>query len=132
MTTGFLSRLRTVIQHAFRPPATAQDRTKIESRSGGAPSPLTQPVPSDAALPRADASLRQNTARLRIEIMASGPFESLRGVRSMVNRLQDNLIGAVRTGAVEIRLTDVRRTCRNVTAWNRSPVDPGASTTAWE
>src|SRR5262249_2563990 len=71
-------------------------------------------------------------ARLRVEIMASGPFENLRGVRSTVNRLQDDLVGAVRTGPVEIRLTDVRRTCRNVTAWKRSPVDPGASTTAWE
>jgi hypothetical protein len=132
MTTGFLSRLRTAFQHAFRPPATAPGRTEIERRSGGAPSPPSRLTSLDAAPVRADASPRPDTARLRVEIMASGPFEGLRGIRSTVNRLQDNLVGAVRTGAVEIRLTEVRRTCRNVTAWNRSPVDPGAGTTKWE
>src|SRR5215470_12710061 len=113
MTTGFISRLRTVIQQAFRPPATAQGRAEIESRSGGAPSPPSRPASLDAAPVRTDQSSRPNAARLRVEIMASGPFENLRGVRSTVNRLQDDLVGAVRTGPVEIRLTDVRRTCRN-------------------
>jgi hypothetical protein len=64
--------------------------------------------------------------------MASGPFENLRGIRTAVNRLQANLIGVIRSGTIEIRLTEVRRTCRHVTAWSRSPVDPGAGTTEWE
>jgi hypothetical protein len=85
-----------------------------------------------ADLAGADANWQPHTPRLRIEIMASGPFESLRGIRTAVTRLQNDLVAAIREGALELRLIEVRRTCRHVTAWSRTPMDPGADATAWE
>jgi hypothetical protein len=93
---------------------------------------LSRLASPQAGLVRADANWQPHTPRLRIEIMASGPFENLRGIRTAATRLQNNLVAAIREGALELRLTEVRRTCRHVTAWSRQPVDPGASTTAWE
>jgi hypothetical protein len=83
-------------------------------------------------LVRADMRWQPHAPRLRIEIMASGPFENLRGISAAVNRLQNSLVAVIREGTLELRLTEVRRTCRHVTAWSRSPVDPRASTTEWE
>jgi len=83
-------------------------------------------------LVRADESWRPKTPLIRVEIMASGTFEGLRGIRSAVNRLQQNLVTAIRKGTLEVRLTEVRPACRHSTAWSREPMDPGASTTAWE
>jgi hypothetical protein len=85
-----------------------------------------------AELVRADASWQPKPPLIRVEIMASGPFESLRGIRSAVNRLQHDLVTAIRRGTLELRLTEVRPTCRHSTAWSREPQDPGASTTAWQ
>jgi hypothetical protein len=116
MATGFLSGLRTVRWDA--------------GLAATAPALLPRLAAPDAALRRADTNWRPETPCLRIEIMAGGPFENLRGVCTAVTRLQDNLAGAIRSGAVELRLTEVRQTCRHVTRWSRSPVDPGA--TEWE
>jgi hypothetical protein len=133
MATGFLSRFRTVTRDAFRLAAEAPpDRAELQARSGGAPALLSRLTSPNTDLLRADASWRPQTPCLRIEIMASGPFENLRGIRTAANRLQRNLVGAIRSGAIELRLTEVRRTCRHVTAWSRSPVDPGATATEWE
>jgi hypothetical protein len=104
----------------------------FDSGSEGAPALLSRLAAPKAELMRANASWRPNTPSLRVEIMASGSFEKLRGIRSAVNRLQDSLVGATGRGAIELRLTEVRRTCRHVTAWSGSPVDPGAATTEWE
>jgi len=83
-------------------------------------------------LARADARWRPTPSLIRVEIMAAGQFDSIRGIRSAVNRLQDNLVAAIRKGALELRLTEIRHACRHSTAWSRQVVDPGASTTAWE
>jgi hypothetical protein len=112
--------------------AAAPGWTGIEACSSGAPALLSRLTAPDTTLVRADASWRPATPCLRIEIMASGPFENLCGIRSAVTRLQDNLVGAIRNGALELRLTEVRHTCRHVTAWSRSPTDPGAVTTSLE
>jgi hypothetical protein len=121
MARDFLSGFRTITEHAFGRPAAARPPALL--------SRLTAPA---AELARADAGWRPDMPCLRIEIMASGPFESLRGIRTAVTGLQDNLVSAISAGAIELRLTEVRRTCRHVTAWSRSPVDPGAGTTEWE
>jgi hypothetical protein len=126
MATGLLSRLRTVTQQAFGLTAEAPAPALL--------SLLTSP-PTD--LVRADANWQPDPLRLRIEIMASGPFENLHGIRTVVHRLQGSLVGASRQErsapcVLELRLTEVRRNCRHVTAWRRSPVDPGAGTTEWE
>jgi hypothetical protein len=131
MATGFLSRLRTLTQH-FRIGAEAESRAGLQNRSSDAPALLSRLASPNAGLAHADTSWRPDTRPLRIEIMASGPFESLRGIRTAVNHLQDNLVGVIRKGSLELRLTEVRRACRHVTAWSRTPVDPGASTTEWE
>jgi hypothetical protein len=128
MAAGFLSRFRTFAE----PPSAADAEPPAGPEGRGALallSRLTAPVPD---LARADTSWRPDTRRLRIEIMANGPFERLRGIRAAATRLQENLVGRILIGAVEVRLTEVRRTCRHVTAWSRSPVDPGAGTTEWE
>jgi hypothetical protein len=132
MATGFLSRLRAATHHALRITAGTQRQTSLDDLSGSPPALLSRLASPAAALVRADASWRPDTLRIRIEIMASGPFENLRGIRAAVNRLQDNMIAAIRQGTLELRLTEVRRTCRHSTAWSREPVDPGASTTVWE
>ncbi len=130
MATEFLSRLRTVTRGAFRLTHAAPGRTAVEIRSGAAPALLSRLT--NAELARADTGWRPQTPRLRIEIMASGPFANLRGIRAAVNHLQDSLVGATRGGGIELRLTEVRCTCRHVTAWSGSPADPGAATTPWE
>jgi hypothetical protein len=93
---------------------------------------LSQAASPGQQLKRADASWRPEPTRIRIEIMASGPFESLRGIRVAVSRLQADLVTAHRNGMIELRLTEVRPTCRHSTAWSSIPVDPSASTTTWE
>jgi hypothetical protein len=96
---------------------------------GGLFSRLASPK---AELVRADASWQPKPPLTRIEIMASGPFDGLRGIRTAVNRLQHNLVTATRKGTLELRLTEVRPACRHSTAWTREPLDPGAGTTAWQ
>ncbi len=131
MATGLLSRLRALFQPS-RIKAEAEGPTELPSRVSDPPALLSKLASPNAGLVRADTSWRPAAPLLRIEIMASGPFENMRGVRAAVNHLQDHLVGAIRKGSLEIRLTEVRRTCRHVTAWSRKPVDPGASTTEWE
>jgi hypothetical protein len=93
---------------------------------------LSQAASPGVQLRSADGSWRPEPTRMRIEIMASGPFESLRGIGVAVNQLQADLVTANCNGTIELRLTEVRPTCRHSTAWSGIPVDPGASTTAWE
>jgi hypothetical protein len=128
---AFLFRLRAAAEHAFGITA-RQPRAEVETRSGGAPAVLSRLASPHTALVRADAHWQPDPRRLRIEIMASGPFDSLRGICAAVNRLQSNLLNAIRDGMLEFRLTEVRRTCRHATTWSRTPLDPGASTTVWE
>jgi hypothetical protein len=131
----FLHRLWAATRNAFRMTAQPRDRSTGIQNEGigiGMPALLSRLVSRNGELVRADTSWKPDTPALRIEIMASGAFEKLRGVRTAVNRLQSNLVSAIREGALELRLTEVRPTCRHVTAWSRSPVDPGAATTAWE
>jgi hypothetical protein len=134
MATGFLTRLRCVARHAFGLTAASPGTAPVSRLQAGgrAPSLLSRLTASDTSLVRADAGWRPQTQRLRVEIMASGPFENLRGIRCAVNQFQKDLAGAVGNGTLELRLTEVRRTCRHVTAWSRSPVDPGAAATEWE
>jgi len=146
MGTEFLSRLRAVTKRALRltipppypPPHAEEDRegarhrdvgSDVGSDLGGLFSRLASPR---AELVRADASWQPKPPLIRIEIMASGPFDGLRGIRSAVNRLQHNLVTAIRRGTLELRLTEIRPTCRHSTAWSREPLDPGASTTTWQ
>jgi len=133
MATEFLSKLRAATKHALRL-TTAGSRYRIGHRSSG---PDTGALFSRLASPkaelvRADATWQPKPPLIRIEIMASGPFDGLRGIRTAANRLQHNLVTAIRKGTLELRLTEVRRTCRHSTAWSREPVDPGASTTTWQ
>ncbi len=132
MATGFLSRLRAATHHALRIVTGTQRQTELDNFSRSPPALLSRLASPTTALVRADTNWRPETLRTRIEIMASGPFENLRGIRAAVNRLQDNMIAAIRQGTLELRLTEVRRTCRHSTAWSREPADPGASTTVWE
>jgi hypothetical protein len=111
-------------------PVSWRGRTGLQAESSDMPALLSRLASPHAELVRADASWQPHTQRLRIEIMASGPFENLRGIQTAVNRLQNNLVSAIREGALELRLTEVRRTCRHVTAWSRLPADPG--TAEWE
>ena len=133
MATEFFSRLRAATGHALRlTTAGTLRRTDPSDPTPVARSVLPRLTSQTAELVRADVSWRPTTPLVRIEIMASGPFDGLRGIRNSVNRLQDNLVAAIRKGALELRLTEVRHACRHSTAWSREPVDPGASTTAWE
>jgi hypothetical protein len=131
----FLHRLRAATRNAFRIRAEPREHSaglQSDDVGLGVPALLSRLVSPKAELVHADAGWKPDTPTLRIEIMASGPFENLGSVRTAVNRLQNNLVSAIREGALELRLTEVRRTCRHVTAWSRSPVDPGAATTEWE
>ena len=137
MGTEFLSKLRAATKRALRltiPPHAGEgmeraDHRNVSSDMGGLFSRLASP---NAELVRADASWQPKPPLIRIEIMASGPFDGLRGIRSAVNRLQHNLVTAIRKGTLELRLTEIRPTCRHSTAWSREPLDPGASTTTWQ
>ena len=121
MATEFLSRLRAVTEHALRltPPPPL-------------PTLFSRLASAKTELARANASWQPKPPLVRIEIMASGPFGSLRGIRTAVNRLQHNLVHATRKGTLELRLTEVRPRCRHSTVWSREPLDPGASTTEWQ
>jgi hypothetical protein len=122
-----------VTQHALRLTAMATRFPNCPDRSDHAARALLSQVTSPGAqLRRADASWRPEPPRIRIEIMASGPFVSMRGVRNAVNRLQSDLVTATGNNMLELRLTEVRQTCRHSTAWSSASVDPGASTTTWE
>jgi len=133
MATEFLSRLRAAAEHARRlTTAATQPGAKPEDPAPVAHSVLAQLTSQTAELVCADESWRPTTPLIRVEIMASGPFDGLRGIRTAVNRLQANLVTAIRNGALELRLTEVRPACRHSTAWSREPVDPGAGTTTWE
>jgi hypothetical protein len=139
---AFISRLRAATRHALgiTTGLTAssrrsgedswRSRTDLQADGRDMPLVLSRLASPQADLVRADANWQPHTPCLRIEIMASGPFENLRGIRAAVTRLQNDLVAAIRQGAIELRLTEVRRTCRHVTAWSRLPVDPG--TTEWE
>jgi hypothetical protein len=143
MGTEFLSRLRAATEHALRmttrspypPPHAAESRESAADRNASGPhmrtlfSRLASPK---AELARANASWQPKAPLIRIEIMASGPFDSLRGIRTAVNRLQHNLVSATRKATLELRLTEIRPRCRHSTAWSGEPLDPGASTTEWQ
>src|SRR5215467_8517901 len=139
MGTEFLSKLRAVTNRALRlttpppypPPHEGEGREGADHNFG--PDALFSRLASPKAeLVRADASWQPKPPLIRVEIMASGPFDRLRGVRNAVNRLQDNLVAAIRKGTLELRLTEVRQACRHSTAWSTRPVDPSASTTMWQ
>jgi hypothetical protein len=129
----FLSRLGIATRHALRLTRMAKrPRACPEGTGHDAGALLSQAASPVLQLRCADASWRPEPTRIRIEIMASGPFESLRGIRVAVNRLQADLVTGHRNGMIELRLTEVRPTCRHSTAWSSIPVDPSASTTTWE
>jgi hypothetical protein len=133
MASVFLSKLWAATKRARRlTTAGSRYRTGRHSVGPHAGALFSQLASSKAELVRADANWQPKSPRIRIEIMASGPFDGLRGIRTAVNRLQHNLVTATREGTLELRLTEVRRTCRHSTAWSREPVDPSAGTTAWE
>jgi hypothetical protein len=129
MAAGLLSRLRTVTAHAF-----GLTDTALLQADAATPALLARLTSPRTDLIRADAGWRPDTQCLRVEIMAGGAFENLRGMGAAINRLQDNLACAAGNGGIELqlRLTEVRRNCRHITAWSRSPVDPVAVTTEWE
>ena len=134
---AFFHRLRSATRHALGvttgiTTGVWRGRTELQAGNSDLPGPLSHLAFPHSALVRADTRWQPHTPRLRIEIMASGPFENLRGIRTAVNRLQNDLVAAIREGTLELRLTEVRSTCRHVTAWSRLPVDPGASSTEWE
>jgi hypothetical protein len=134
MGTEFLSKLRAATKRALRltapcPTPGAADHGNVRSDTGALFSRLASPK---AELVRADASWQPKPPVIRVEIMASGPFDGLRGIRTAVNRLQHNLVTAIRRGTLELRLTEVRPACRHSTAWSREPFDPGASATTWQ
>jgi hypothetical protein len=133
MGTEFLSKLRAVTNRALRLTTGGSPHRADHGNSGSDVDALFSRLASPKAeLVRADASWQPKPPLIRIEIMASGPFDGLRGIRTAVNRLQHNLVTAVRRGTLELRLTEVRPTCRHSTAWSREPVDPGDSTTTWQ
>jgi hypothetical protein len=127
MVMEFLLRFHTTTRYA-----PDKRQTEVEKTSDGTRVLLSRLASPNAELVRANTSWRPNMPCLRIEIIASGPFENLRGVRAAVNRLQDNLVTANRERRLELRLTEVRRTCRHSTPWSGMPIDPSAGTTVWE
>src|SRR6266852_278821 len=133
MGTEFLSKLRAATKRALRL-TTAGSQRRADHRNVGPDmgALFSRSASPKAELARADASWQPKPPLIRIEIMASGPFDGLRSIRATVNRLQHNLVTTIRKGTLELRLTEVRQTCRHSTAWSREPVDPGASTTAWQ
>jgi hypothetical protein len=133
MATEFFTRLRAATQHALR--LTTIGTLPRADQHGSLPTARTAfpgLTSRSAELMRANANWRPTTPLIRVEIMASGPFDSLRGIRKAVNHLQNDLVSAACKSTLELRLTEVRPACRHSTAWNREPVDPGASTTAWQ
>jgi len=133
MGTEFLSKLRAATKRALRLTTAGSRRRADHGNVGPDMGALFSRLASPKAeLVRADASWQPKPPLIRIEIMASGPFDGLRGIRTAVNRLQHNLVTAIRKGTLELRLTEVRQTCRHSTAWSREPLDPGASTTTWQ
>jgi hypothetical protein len=133
MATEFLSRLQAAAKRALRMTAAGMRHGADDGNSGSnTRTSFSRLASPNANLVRADASWQPKPPLIRIEIMASGPFDDLRGIRTAVNRLQNDLTTVIRKGVLELRLTEVRQTCRHSTAWSREPVDPGASTTAWE
>jgi hypothetical protein len=133
MATEFLSRFQAATKRALRMTIAGMwDRADHTNFGPAAPALFSSFAHRKTELMRADASWQPNPPVIRIEIMAGGPFDGLRGIRTAVNRLQDNLVTAIRKGTLELRLTEVRRTCRHSTAWNTEPVDPGASSTVWQ
>ena len=133
MATKFLSRLRVATQHALRVKIAGTRHRADRGNSGRDTRALFSRLASPKVeLVRANAGWQPKPPLIRIEIMASGPFEGLRGIRSAVNRLQHGLVTAVRRGTLELRLTEIRPTCRHSTAWSSASQDPGASTTAWQ
>lgn len=133
MATDLLSRLRAL---AKRTPRLTINGTRHRSGDGDSILPartlFSRLAMPGAELVRADASWQPKPLLTRVEIIASGPFNGLRGIGGAVNRLQHHLVTAIRNGVLELRLTEIRPTCRHSTAWTRDPVDPGASTTIWE
>lgn len=133
MAAEILSRLRAAAERAIRLTSAGSLRRADPGHLASETRSVFPLLASQTAeLVRANTSWRPTTPLIRVEIMASGSFESLRGIRKAVNRLQDNLVAAVRKGALELRLTEVRPACRHSTSWSREAVDPGAGTTAWE
>src|SRR5579871_191337 len=132
MGREFLARLRAATEHALQLRINGKRRADHSSSQRELHPMFSRLASRDAMLLRADAQWQPTAPLLRIEIMASGPFEGLRGIRAAVNRLQDSLVTAVRKGTLELRLTEVRRTCRHSTAWSTASVDPGADTTTWQ
>jgi hypothetical protein len=139
MGTEFLSKLRAVTNRALRltipppyPPPHAGEGREGADHNFGPDALFSRLASPKAELVRADANWQPKPPLIRIEIMASGPFDGLRGIRTAVNRLQHNLVTAVRRGTLELRLTEVRPRCRHSTAWSREPLDPGDSSTTWQ
>jgi hypothetical protein len=130
MATEFLSRLRAATKRALR--LTIAGMRHQAEHGPDTRALVSRLASSNAKLVRADTSWQPKPPLIRIEIMASGPFGRLRGIGTAVNSLQSNLVAAIRKGTLELRLTEVRQTCRHSTAWSREPLDPGASTTTWQ
>ena len=94
MGTEFLSKLRAVTNRALR--LTTGGSPHRTDHNSGPDALFSRLASSKAELVRADASWQPKPPLIRIEIMASGPFDGLRGIRTAVNRLQHNLVTAVR------------------------------------
>ena len=129
MGTEFLSKLRAVTSRALR--LTLGGSPHRTNHNFGPDALFSRLASPKAELVRADASWQPKPPLIRIEIMASGPFDGLRGIRTAVNRLQHNLVTVIRRGTLELRLTEVRQTCRHSTAWSKDAVDPGDSSPTW-
>src|SRR5215469_12832079 len=102
MATEFFTRLRAATQHALGL-TTAGTLSRADP---GDPTPAVRSVfpglaSRSAELVRANASWQPTTHLIRVEIMASGPFDSLRGIRKAVNRLQNDLVSAARKSTLE-------------------------------
>ena len=111
MGTEFLYKLRAVTNRALRltippsyPPLRAGKGREGADHNFGPDALFSRLASPKAELVRADASWQPKPPLIRIEIMASGPFDGLRGIRTAVNRLQHNLVTAVRRGTLELRL----------------------------
>src|SRR5262249_12811455 len=102
MGTEFLSRLCAVTKRGLRLTTGGSPHRADHNFGPGALFPrLASP---QAELVRADANWQPKPPLIRIEIMASGPFDGLHGIRTAVNRLQHNLVAAIRRGTLELRL----------------------------
>lgn len=95
MVKDYLSRLWATTRGPLRLTAMAVRRQTCPAGSDrAAPALLSQAAQPATQLRRADADWRPEPIRIRVEIMASGPFESLRGVHHAVCRLQNDLVAA--------------------------------------